>query len=121
MRAFLVNNRLFTFCIFIFSLHFILERCFGFHHLFFDNYLDPFLMMPVVLTLYLWEKPLLQKSGISLNPTEILLITLVVAVVAEFIFPKINSKCVCDFWDILGYSFGSCAYWIGSKYSPKQP
>jgi hypothetical protein len=112
MKTFFLKYWLCLVCCFIFGLHFLLERFFNFHLQFIDNYLDPFLMMPIVLTLYLWEKPLLQKSGTSLNITEITLITSLISFLAELVFPLINSRCVGDYWDILSYFLGSSVYWI---------
>jgi hypothetical protein len=110
MKTFLVKNKLFTVCILLFCLHYCLQNYLQIHFIWADYYLDPILMLPIVLTLYAYEKTILQKPNIGLKTSEIVIITAVIAFVAEFFFPKINSACLGDFWDILGYSAGSTIY-----------
>jgi hypothetical protein len=110
MRAFLLKNKLFTACILLFALHNCLQIWLKIPLPWADNYLDPILMMPLVLTLYAYEKPMLQKPDIGLTFNEIVAITVVVSFVAEYVFPKVNSACVGDIWDVLGYCLGSALY-----------
>jgi hypothetical protein len=114
MSTFLQKNLLFTFCLVLFGLHYCLQMWLHIPLPWADNYLDPILMMPIVLTLYAYEKPLLQKPNIGLNLGEIVAITMVVAFVAELVFPRINAACVGDIWDILGYCLGSFLFWVFS-------
>jgi hypothetical protein len=115
MRDFLLKNKFFTACILLFALHYCLQIWLKIPLPWADNYLDPILMMPIVLTLYSYEKPMLQKPNLGLNLKEIVAITLVIAFMAEYIFPKINSACVGDYWDILGYIMGSALYFLNKN------
>ena len=110
MRAFFEKNVLFTASLLLFALHYVLQIWLKISIPWADNYLDPVLMMPIVLTLYASEKVLLQKPNIGVNLSEIVKITLIIAFVAEYIFPKINSACFGDIWDVLGYCSGSFLY-----------
>jgi hypothetical protein len=94
----------------LFGLHYCLQIWLKIPLPWADNYLDPILMMPLVLTLYAYEKPLLQKPDIGLTFNEIVAITVVVSFMAEYVFPKINSACVGDVCDVLGYCLGSALY-----------
>ena len=80
-----------------------------------DNYLDPALVMPILLYAVHWERRILLKDEqITLSYSEILAYFLLIVVFGEIIFPLMSDKFTADYWDILAYALGTFAY-IGAK------
>jgi hypothetical protein len=78
---------------------------------FIDDYLDPAVLMPLILYAVLWER------RIVLNNKKIVLPYLVIfgyfvtmAVLGELLFPLLSDRFTADYWDILAYAFGTIVY-----------
>lgn len=85
---------------------------------FFDKYLDPALMMPILLHLLVWERRLIFRDASTRLPESHILGYFLLAVVfGEFVFPYFNDKFITDYWDILSYALGSFAYAIAQRIS----
>ena len=83
-----------------------------------DNYLDPTVLMPLLLYAVLWERRiLLGDKNIVLPYSHILGYFLLMVLVGEFIFPIISKKFVADYFDILAYAFGTLTYVISREFS----
>lgn len=99
---------------------------------FLDNWLDPFLSMPVLLGLILVERRwfLNRKSesdlpysqgdlkspceyhSYNLSKLETVITVLFFALIFEFIFPKYSDGFTFDWWDFLAYGLGGFLFYI---------
>lgn len=85
---------------------------------FLDNYLDPAILMPLILYALLWERRiLLRNRNIVLSYTDIFGYFLLMVIIGEILFPFISEKFTADYWDILAYALGTLAYVIAKEVS----
>ncbi len=85
---------------------------------FLDSYLDPALMMPILLHLQVWERRLiLRDATIRLPETHIFGYFILAVIFGELVFPYFSDKFIADYWDILAYAFGSLAYGVAQRVS----
>jgi hypothetical protein len=88
---------------------------------FFDKYLDPALMMPILLHLLVWERRLIFRDTSSRLPESYIFGYFLLAVIfGELVFPYLSDKFIADYWDILSYALGSYAYAIAQRVSNSQ-
>lgn len=82
-----------------------------------DNWLDPLLAMPLLLTLLVWERRLLFRRGphYRLSLTEIVLATGYVALLSEWLFPLLSDRFTADPWDLLAFAAGALLYGVVDK------
>jgi len=94
------------------ALHQLLQKVGQFSVPLLDHYLDPLLLMPILLHLILWEKRIVFRKGNSyvlpLNYMAIILV--VVSFVVEYLFPKWSTDFTADYYDILCYIIGTLTY-----------
>ncbi|MBS3739264.1 hypothetical protein [Mesohalobacter halotolerans] len=82
-----------------------------------DNYLDPLVLMPLILYALVWERRiLLQNKNIDLPHSHILGYFILIVLIGEFIFPLISENFTTDFWDILAYACGTLTYVLMRKF-----
>ena len=85
---------------------------------FLNNYLDPFLLMPLLLYAVLWERRIVLKNkNMVLSYTEIFGYFVLMVLMGEVLFPLISKKFTADYWDILAYALGTLAYIIAKEIS----
>lgn len=101
---------LFVLSVMVFSAH-----QFGvFAHLpladFADCYLDPLLLMPIILPLRSWELMALGKRKHKLAIKNVLKYTLSVSFIGEVVFPFFSPEFTADIWDVVAYFAGSVLY-----------
>lgn len=102
----------------LFSAHQVLQRLFDVNIPFIDNYLDPIVLMPLLLYAVLWERRILLKNkSIVLTYTEVFGYFLLVVLVGEVFFPILSDNFTADYWDVLAYGVGTLAYTFVSKAS----
>ena len=109
-----LRSKVFLICFSLFLLHQILTKGFNIHLGWADNYLDSFLAMPVILTLWLAERRILFKKGSAylLSPMHVAIATLYVVVVAEVLFPYLSPQFTTDWLDVIGYIAGSILFYF---------
>lgn len=108
-----LKRPLFITCSFIFLLHQILQKAFEVSIPLADAYLDNFLLMPIVLTLWLAEKQLLHKKpDYKLSLFEIWMATIYLLVVTEVLFPLFSNRFTADAWDVAITAMGSLLYYL---------
>lgn len=102
----------FIICCTLVILHQIIERILHIHISLLDQYLDPLLLMPIVLQLLLWEKRLLfyKNNRIILSPFQIFIYWLLICIITEIIFPLWQPYFVADFWDCICYLMGAIVF-----------
>jgi hypothetical protein len=105
----------------LFLAHQYLQRLMHFNIPFLDNYLDPIVLMPLLLYAVLWERRILLKNNdIELSYAEVLGYFLLVVIFGEIIFPLLSDKFTADYWDILAYAIGTFAYLLVGKITHTQ-
>lgn len=103
---------------FLFLVHQYLQMYLQINITFLDNYLDPIVLMPLILYALLWERRLiLRDKNLVLPYTDILGYFLLMLLFGEVLFPKISDKFTADYWDLLAYAAGTLAYIIAVKLS----
>jgi hypothetical protein len=92
----------------IFLLHQWLQKGMGIAIPLADQYLDPLLCMPLLLGVWQWEKQWL--FGHRISATEIWVLTLILALLFELVFPWLTPKFTADWWDALLYFAGTTLF-----------
>ena len=105
-------NPFFISCFLVFLIHQILEKLLDFHIVFFDNYLDSFLALPIILSLYLVERRLLfQKPNYQFSLLEVVVISIALSLFFEEALPLISDDFTKDYFDYLALGLGAGFYW----------
>jgi hypothetical protein len=113
MKLYLLRSPVFLILLLIFILHQVSQYILKIQLPFLNNYLDNFLAMPVILTLLLAEKKYIYKQkDQSLSLLFIILATLYVAFVTEWLFPLLSERFTTDWLDLVFYSFGSVFFYL---------
>ncbi len=63
-----------------------------------------------------WLKEFVFKTNPRLQLVEIIAVALVVAFASEVIFPKLNSRCISDWYDVYAYTAGTCVYLFANSF-----
>ncbi len=94
--------------------HQVSEKIFYINFRLVDNYLDPLLLMPVILHLCLWEKRVLYKKGNEFTFTTIQLVVyfVFISIVSEYFLPKWKPGFTSDIWDVFCYGVGTLFFAI---------
>lgn len=104
---------LFVVCLCLFLWHQYMERVLQVSNSFTDSYLDPFLCMPIVLHLIVWERRLFLKNRhYTLPLNHIIGYVLLISIFCEILFPLWNSSLVADVYDVLLYALGGAVYYF---------
>lgn len=105
---FQILPKLWWFLLTAFLLHQLVEKVFHWHFIFFDNYLDPFLSMPILLGIHLAERKILfqEKNTFTLPLFEVLLIGVFMMFIFEWGLPKWFDGFVYDPVDFVAYGLG---------------
>ncbi len=105
---------LFCFCCLLFLVH---QAGVHFHRdlrYLIDGYLDPLLLMPILLWLSLWEQRWLFRKGKIhvMSRSTIIKLTLSVSFVGEVVFPMLSDSFTSDVFDVVCYFAGSAFYYL---------
>jgi len=104
--------------ILLFLGHQYLQRVLQLNIPFLDNYLDPALLMPILLYAVLWERRIILKNtNIMLSNSELLGYFILMAIFGEILFPLLSERFTADYWDILAYAIGTFFYMLARKAS----
>lgn len=95
-------------------LHQVLQKALNISIPIIDNYLDPLLMMPIVLQLILTERRIFRNKGDNyiLPISHLIILFVFVALITEYFFPIWRSGFTRDIWDIVLYAIGTFAFGI---------
>lgn len=96
------------------ALHQVVERLLHIHIPVVDNYLDPLLLMPMLLHLLLWERRVLFKKGdlFVFSWPRMIMIFIIVSFITEYLFPLLRPGFTADIWDVLCYLIGTIIFGI---------
>lgn len=111
MRGRRNTNILFITCSLLFIGHQYLERIAEVRIAVLDNYLDPLLVMPILLWLVTYERRLIHKRpDYKLPVLHTLGFVILVAFLAEIVFPLFTNELIADPWDVGLYIIGGLVY-----------
>lgn len=81
-----------------------------------DAYLDPLLCMPILLSIFLADQRW-KRSNINyyFSYADLIVITLIFAIIFEFLFPKWKKDFTSDYQDIIYYFTGSFLFYFFNK------
>ncbi len=97
----------FIICIALFAIHQLFQKIVAIPIPFLDSYLDPFLSIPIFLSLLLEERRwLLRQPDFNFTTLEVVIITTVLAIIFEEVFPRISDSFTRDNLDYVFYFFG---------------
>lgn len=100
-------------CILLFLVHQFLQFVLKIKIPILDNYLDPLLLMPILLYLIQKERRfLLSNSNYKLPVFQIFLYFIIVSFICEWLLPILNENLYRDIWDVLMYGIGSVLFLI---------
>lgn len=94
--------------------HQLFEKVLDIHFAFIDSFIDPLLLMPILLHLLLWEKRILFKRGAQFvfSTLQLFLYFVLVSLIAEYFFPIWDTGFTSDIWDIVCYGIGTLIFAI---------
>lgn len=102
---------LFLFCSGLFLLHQLGERIVGINMPFIDSYLDPILLMPILLHLITWERRIVfGNKSYQLSGYHMFGYFVLIAIVAELVLPQLTPKLISDRYDVACYALGALIY-----------
>lgn len=92
----------------LFILHQLLQKVWLISIPLADHYLDPLLCMPLLLGIWQWEKQWLFQHKVS--TTEVWVLTAVLGLLFEMVFPVLSPEFTSDWRDILLYFAGTTLF-----------
>lgn len=93
-------------------LHQIWQQLLGQSYSFFDAYLDDFLALPFILSIFLVEQLIWNRRVSKLTALEVIVFTVVFGLFFEEVVPKLHESYTKDYWDYLAYSLGSILFYL---------
>lgn len=114
------RNKVWVSCCLMLGLHQISQKAFGYNFGLLDNYLDPFLSMPILLGLILQERRFIHTKyfhsknqlNYHFSILEIVIATFFFAIIFEEVFPKWSVHFTKDYRDYLAYFVGAFIFLI---------
>lgn len=118
----IIRSPVFIICCLLFLLHQFLQKVLHYTVPLVDSFLDSFLAMPILLTLLVAERRLIFRRGSSycLSIPEIIAATLLIAFIAEVVFPALSKRFTADWFDVLAYVLGSTLFYFTINSYPKR-
>ena len=109
-----LKSPLFIISSLLFLLHQVVQHLFKLSLPLADHYLDNLLAMPIILSLLLAERRYLFRRGIAyqLSLLEIVLATLYVGVISEWLFPLLSDRFTFDPLDFLFFLAGAGIFYL---------
>ena len=100
--------------VFLLLTHQVLQKIFHISIPFLDNWLDPFLSIPILLGLILMERRWFYKNkkSYSFSILETVIAVLFFSFVFEILFPKWSDGFTFDWWDFLAYGLGGLFFYF---------
>lgn len=109
----IIRRPLFLISAILFVIHQVLEKLFEIHIIWADNYLDMLVLMPILLTGYTIEKKYFNRSREKeVTNLEIVVLTIIVGFISEWLFPYLSPRFTIDAKDFLFLWFGSAAFYL---------
>lgn len=113
-----MKRNVFLIFVFVFSVHQLAQKVLGMEQVLIDGYLDDILCIPIILYLWNWEKRLLLRDQkYHIKPLESFILTVVLALLFELVFPRLSSGFTYDSYDFLAYGLGYILHWQFSRHS----
>lgn len=109
----ILKNPIFIISTLLLLIHQIIQKTLNINILWIDSYLDDFLAMPFILSIFLMEQHFWKRRTTNLTAFEVLIFTVVFAIFFEEVMPKWNIGYTKDYWDYLIYGLGSLVFYFG--------
>lgn len=111
----------FIVCCLLFVIHQLLQKILHIRIQLADDYLDNLLVTPILLTFLVVEKRILFRRGPDyvLSKMEIVMATILIAIVSELLFPYLSKDFVTDWVDIVFYISGSLIFYFAINFYPR--
>lgn len=114
---------LFLIILLAFIFHQLGQKLFGISLPMLDSYIDPVLGMPLLLYAHLTERRFLWGLGpkFQLSALETILVTVITALISEFVFPLFTDLFHYDPYDFIAFAVGAILFYftMNNKKSPK--
>lgn len=108
-----MHKNAFILLLVIFAIHQFIQKILEVNMPFVDGYLDDIICIPIILQLWNWEKQyLLDDSNYSIHLIESLLLTILLSLLFEYVFPWLSPAFTFDLYDFIAYALGWCLYLI---------
>jgi hypothetical protein len=115
----LIKNKILWVCVMLFLFHQLSQKLLHWDWPFFDSYLDPFLCMPLVFSLFLLERQWLWGITARLTIMDTFLFTILLTILFEWVFPLLHSGFTADFYDLIAYGLGSMCFYFFINPKPR--
>jgi hypothetical protein len=103
-----IKSPWFYIAVILFVLHQVLQLGLEIKISFLDNYLDPFLFLPIALGAYLQERRLfLKNDGFKFDHFKLIALSVLLCVIVEVFFPFFNAGYSFDIYDFIAYYAGA--------------
>lgn len=117
---YVLKNKTWLCCVLLFGLHQISQKLIHWNFDLFDNYLDPFLSIPILLGLVLQERIFIidrffntfSSTSYYFSILETLIITTFFAIIFEEGFSRWSPNFTKDYWDYLAYAGGALIFYF---------
>jgi len=108
-----LNHPVFWACAGLFIAHQFLQKIGHISLPWLDNHLDCLVCMPILLSAWLLERRYLvfKNPAHRLSSAEVVLATLILALLFEGAFPALSDQFTSDWRDVLAYAAGSLIFW----------
>jgi hypothetical protein len=113
-----ILNPLFIVASVIFLLHQAAQKILGWHLPFTSSYLDNFLAMPIILTLWQAERQFLflKDPAYTLQLPQVLVATVYIAFISEVVFPYFTDRFTQDWVDVIFFLAGSIIFYLFNRH-----
>lgn len=102
-----------------FLLHQLLQKGLQVSLSWLDGYLDDFLCLPILLSIWQWERSRLWNWP-RLQTQEVVACILLACFVFEVIYPQLSTAYTADWWDCVAYLLGGLLFlWVNPHDQPK--
>ena len=120
----ILYSPVFIICCILFVAHQATQQFFRISIPLVDNHLDNLLAPPILFTLLVAERRIIFKRGAdyTLDQTEVILATLFLIVVSEWLFPFLSDNFTSDWMDVLVYVMGGFLFYytINKRHKPRK-
>lgn len=108
-------------CATLFVVHQLLQKVLAVNVPFVDDFLDSFLLLPLVLHIILMERYWLFGIKEPLSIYTIVAFFILISIVSEIVFPWLSPRFTADAWDVLAFALGGIVYYLMQRVGYSDP
>lgn len=108
-------NRYFVLALLLLAIHQFGQKVMGIQVFWADNWLDAFLLSPILGTVALWEKRTLfrKEPNFRFSILQTFSLALLFSIVSELVFPLLHRGFTADWFDVLAIFAGTIVFYFG--------